>query len=80
MVMTESDIEKEIMMIEFEREPFAAIQQFIAAMIANGYTTEQAAARCREMVTDAMISVRRSAAVQKRRNALRLVDGTRNGP
>jgi hypothetical protein len=68
-------LQKEVMMIEFEREPFAAIEQFIVAMIANGYTEKQAAARCREMVTDALISFRRSAAVKARRDALRCIVG-----
>jgi hypothetical protein len=64
---------KEVAMMELEREPFAAIEQFIAAVVANGYTTQQAAARCREMVTDAVISSRRRGAVQARRDALRVV-------
>lgn len=60
-------------MIENERELFAAIEQFLAAMVAEGYTKEQAAARCHELVTDAWISFRHAAAVQARRNALRVV-------
>ena len=66
-------LQKEIMMIEFEREPFAAIEQYIVAMVANGYTEKEAAARCREMVTDALISFRRRARVQDRRAALHIV-------
>jgi hypothetical protein len=47
----------EAIMIENERELFA-IEQFLAAMVAEGYTKEQAAARCHELVTDAWISFR----------------------
>jgi hypothetical protein len=71
----------EAIMIENERELFAAIEQFLAAMVAEGYTKEQAAARCHELVTDAWISFRHAAAVQARRNAVRVVgagDGARS--
>ena len=71
---------KEIAMIELEREPFAAIERYFAALAAHGYTTQQAATRCREMVTDAVISFRRREAVQARRDALHVVgdDGTQS--
>jgi hypothetical protein len=68
-------LQKEIAMQEFERAPFAAIEQFIAVMAAHGYTEKEAGSRCREMVTDALISFRRKEAVKNRRDALRVVDG-----
>jgi hypothetical protein len=66
-------LQKEIAMFEFERAPFVAIEQFLVVMTAHGYTEREAASRCREMVTDALISFRRKARVQDRRKALRVV-------
>ena len=63
-------------MIENERELFAAIEEFLAA---EGYTKEQAAARCHELITDSLISFRRMAAVQARRDALRVVGAVQPG-
>jgi hypothetical protein len=72
-------IQKEVAMMEFERAPFAAIEQFFVAMSANGYTEKEAASRCREMVTDAVISFRREARVKARREGLRVVDAVPPG-
>lgn len=62
-----------------EREFGAAIEEFLAGMIAEGHTKEQAAARCHEAVTNTLIRFRRSAAVQARREALRVVDAVQPG-
>jgi hypothetical protein len=55
-------------MSEHERELSAAIERFIAAMVAEGCTKEEAAARGHELITDSMLRSRRSAAVQARRD------------
>ena len=71
-------LQKEVAMFEFEREPFAAIEQFFVVMVAHGYTEKEAAVRCREMVSDAVIGFRREAKVQARRDALRVVGDVSN--
>jgi hypothetical protein len=37
-------LQKEVAMFEFERAPFAAIEQFLVVMTANGYTEKEARA------------------------------------
>jgi hypothetical protein len=69
----ERALQNEMMMLEYERQPFAALEQFFVAMAANGYTEKEAAARCREMITDALIGFRRAAKVQARRDGLHVV-------
>jgi hypothetical protein len=62
-------------MSEHETRLAAAIEEFFAAMIAEGYTKEQAALRAHQLVTYALVSFQREARVQARRKALHIIVG-----